>query len=402
MTGAVLVLDGQTNQALACVRSLGRAGHRVLVASLEHRPLAAWSRWCDGRFRLVGETVSSFAALRRWAQREGVGVVLPVTERSCILLNLERPEWERLDIAVACAPADLLLEVFDKQRAFVRAAACGIAIPPTAAPDTLAGCHAAADKIGFPCLIKARFSNLLDGTAWLRDPGPAYAMSHAELERAVIARRQREHWPLIQGYLPGQGKGIFALCDTGRVVAWFAHERLRDVRPTGSGSSLRRSAPPDPRLRAPAARLLEELKWHGPAMVEFRDDGVHAPWFLEVNGRFWGSLDLAIAAGIDFPTLWVRLLLGEQVDESQGYREGVTVRWLWGDVKRFLYILRGRPSGFPGPYPTRLQGLRELVGRQPAGTRSETWDARDPLPALGELVGGLRELATHVAGGRRW
>jgi len=29
----VLVLDGQTNQALACVRSLGRAGYDVLVAS---------------------------------------------------------------------------------------------------------------------------------------------------------------------------------------------------------------------------------------------------------------------------------------------------------------------------------------------------------------------------------
>jgi predicted ATP-grasp superfamily ATP-dependent carboligase len=89
-----------------------------------------------------------------------------------------------------------------------------------------------------------------------------------ELTAAVQARRQGAHWPIIQGFVPGQGKGVFALCDRGRAIAWFAHERLRDVRPSGS-SSLRRSAPLDPRLLAPAERLLNALKWHGPAMVEF-------------------------------------------------------------------------------------------------------------------------------------
>ena len=168
------------------------------------------------------------------------------------------------------------------------------------------------------------------------------------------------------------------------------------MRPSGSGSSLRRSVAVDPRLRAPAERLLAALAWHGPAMVEFRDDGVGEPWLMEINGRFWGSLQLSVAAGLDFPTMWVRLLNGEPVAPAAPYREGVTVRWLWGDVKRLLYILKGRPRGFPGPYPTRLQGVRELIGRQPAGTRSETWDARDPLPALGEWVGGLRELAARA------
>ena len=58
----VLVVDGQTNQALACVRSLGRAGHEVYVASDRRWPLAAWSRYCTAAFRLAGETVPAFAA----------------------------------------------------------------------------------------------------------------------------------------------------------------------------------------------------------------------------------------------------------------------------------------------------------------------------------------------------
>ena len=114
MTSRVLVLDGSTTQALACVRALGRAGHTVFVAGVGRRPLAAWSRHCQARFRLADETLTAFAALRAWAQHNGVQVVLPQTERSCILCNLQREEWEALGIAVGCGPADLILRAFDK------------------------------------------------------------------------------------------------------------------------------------------------------------------------------------------------------------------------------------------------------------------------------------------------
>jgi hypothetical protein len=75
-----------------------------------------------------------------------------------------------------------------------------------------------------------------------------------------------------------------------------------------------------------------------------------------------------------------------------GYREGVALRWLWGDVKRLLRIYEGPPPGYPGAYPTLLAGLREVLGSQPAGTRIETWDAADPLPGAGEWVQGAGEL----------
>src|SRR5439155_95698 len=83
-------------KARACVRALGRAGHTVFVAGVGRRPLAAWSRHCQARFRLADETLTAFAALRAWAQHNGVQVVLPQTERSCILCNLQREEWEAL------------------------------------------------------------------------------------------------------------------------------------------------------------------------------------------------------------------------------------------------------------------------------------------------------------------
>ena len=218
----VLVLDGQTTQALACVRSLGRAGYDVLVASDRRWPLGAstaWSRHCRGQFRVTGETVAAFAELRAWAARQGVSVVLPLTERSCILCDADRAAWTEVGITVGCAPAETLLQAFDKGRVIARAEACGVSVPSTQFPDSLAACHAAAEVVGFPCVVKARCSNVPTKTGFARDPGPGYAASHAELEDVVRARRQGEQWPLIQGWVAGQGKGVFALCDRGRVVA---------------------------------------------------------------------------------------------------------------------------------------------------------------------------------------
>ncbi len=392
----VLVLDGQTNQALVCVRSLGRAGYTVFVASAERRPLAAWSRYCRAHVRLDRETVEGFAALRAWAQKHGVRVVLPQRERSCVLCNAEREQWEALGIAVGCGPKDMLLGAFDKGRTLGIAADCGVRIPPTRLPQSLAECHVAADAVGYPCIVKPRFSDFWDGHQFLRDGGAQYVRDPGELEARALACRQGEVWPVIQGIVPGQGKGVFALCDRGEPVAWFGHERLRDVRPSGSGSSLRRSVPLDPRTQEPAARLLAAMAWHGPAMVEFRDDGSSEPCLMEVNGRFWASLELAVASGVDFPNLWVRLLRGERVAPQADYQIGVTRRWLWGDVKRLLYVLAGPPPGFAGPYPGILAGLWEVLGPQPAGTRSETWSPDDRWPAVGEWIQGSRELSGVV------
>lgn len=389
---SILVLDGHTNQALACVRSLGEAGYTIYLASHQRFPLGRWSRYCRESFHLSGQSVDSFASLREWAQKRSIRVVLPLTERSCVLINVERSEWEAAGMLVGCGPQEMLASAFDKAQTIKHAVSCGVSVPATRFPVSLAECFAAAEEIGFPVIVKPRWSNAWNGRSFYPTLAPAYVSQVDELAVAVEKRRQEDDWPLIQGFVQGRGKGVFALCEQGRVVAWFAHERLRDTRPSGASSSLRRSVPLEPRLREPAERLLSEMKWHGPAMVEFKDDDREAPYLMEVNGRFWGSLQLAIDAGVNFPLLWLSLLKGQHVEHSGRYAEGLALRWLWGDVKRFMRILRGAPQGYPGRYPTVMQGVRELLGPQPAGTRLEILRMSDPWPAFGEWFGGFREL----------
>jgi predicted ATP-grasp superfamily ATP-dependent carboligase len=330
----ILVLDGHSNAGLACVRSLGRAGHTVLVGSHVRQPLGSWSKYCRGRVRYAGHTVGAFRELREYAHREG--------------------------ITVGCGPEEMLLGAFDKARTLRAAQECGLKIPPTQFPESMEECLAAGEAIGYPCVVKPRSSQVWDGAGFRASPGVRYAATPADLQAAVAKCALGGAWPLIQGFVPGHGRGVFALYDRGRPVTWFAQESLRSVRPMASPNCLRRSVPLDRVLQEQADRLLTSLGWHGPAMVELRDDGRTDPWLMEVNGRFWVSLQLAVSAGVDFPRLWVNVLRGERVQGPTSYREGVVLRWLWGDVKRLLGILvSGPPPGYSEP-------CLRIPGRRPA------------------------------------
>jgi len=397
MQQRILVLDGQSNAALACVRSLGRAGHTVFVASEYRRPLGSWSRWCSGTVHVDGYTVSGFVALRRWAERMSVTVVLPMSEEACQLCNADRQGWESLGVRVGCAPDEVLLQAFDKAQTLRIALAQGLRIPPTSYPESSEQLTAAVNTIGFPCVVKPRFSNPWDGRRFLPTAGVALVSDRAGLEGAVADRRHGTCWPLVQGLIRGTPRTAAALYDRGQPMAWFAMDELRVVRPLASPSSLRRSVPLDARLREPAERLLSACKWHGPASVDFLDDGVEPPCLMEVNGRFWNSLQLAVAAGADFPAWWVRILCGEHLPASRDHAPGVTVRWVWGDTKRLLGTLLRRSDGSSrdGTLTTR-EAFKDLMCAQPPGTRVEMWQADDPWPALGEWVEASRAVRHEV------
>src|SRR5581483_9624421 len=187
----------------------------------------------------------------------------------------------------------------------------------------------------------------------------------------------------VQEFVEGAGAGYFALMNAGELRMEFAHRRIRDVRPTGSGSALRESVRPDPRVKGAALAILRALRWHGVAMVEFRQKADGTPVFMEVNGRFWNSLPLAVYAGADFPARLAELAERGEVAASHDYQVGLKCRWLLGDLRHFIEVLRGAPAGYPGAFPSRLKTLAKIC--IPArGTLHDNLSRRDPLPELGD------------------
>ena len=122
-------------------------------------------------------------------------------------------------------------------------------------------------------------------------------------------------------------------------------------------------------------------------MVEYKEDATTgAPVLMEVNGRFWGSLQLAIDAGVDFPELLVAAATGGAPEPVLDYRAGVRLRWFWGDVDHL--IARARRSrealGLPPEAPGRLGALGAFLGASGPGVRGEVLRWSDPVPALVE------------------
>lgn len=385
----VLVLDGNQNQAVASVRSLARCGYEVWVGESRPWSKAGWSRSCTRSFqypapqRQAHEFIDMLVNLVR--QVEGT-LVLPMTEATTLPISANRDQLVAAGARLVLPDETDLLRAFDKHETTKLAASLGIAIPRTIAVASAKEAQDVVRTLSFPAVLKPRASEELSPAGAVRTAGrPRYASNPQEFQAAYDDLLSRCSAILIQEFVEGQGTGYFALMHHGELRAEFAHQRIRDVYPTGSGSAVRVSVAPDPAIRSASLAILRALRWHGVAMVEFRKKDGEPPVFIEVNGRFWNSLPLACYAGVDFPALLARMAETGDIPLSSGYRIGVRCRWLLGDFRHLVEVWKGPPQGYPGTYPGRMSTLFSLLRPVP-GTYHDLFQWTDPRPELGDWV----------------
>jgi predicted ATP-grasp superfamily ATP-dependent carboligase len=385
----VLVLDGNQNQAVASVRSLARAGHTVLVGESASWSKAGWSRASSGSFRYPSPRtqVDTFIeAIAAQVRRQPGTLVLPMTEATTLALSAHRDFLISIGTLLVLPDHTDLIRAFNKQETTRLAASLGVAVPESILLTSPAQANEAAQSMRYPVVLKPWASEELSANGKVRTAGrPRYASTSAQFDDAYQDVSGRSSGVLVQEFVEGEGTGYFALMRNGELRAEFAHRRIRDVYPTGSGSAVRMSVEPDPEIRRHSLAILEALHWHGVAMVEYRKRVGQPPVFMEVNGRFWHSLPLAICAGVEFPALLAEMALKGDIAPGLAYRSGVRCRWLLGDLRHLIEVWKGPPAGYPAPYPGRLRTLLEVLTPVP-GTRHDLFEWRDPLPELGDWV----------------
>ncbi|HEY7181236.1 MAG TPA: hypothetical protein VIC84_07445 [Blastocatellia bacterium] len=394
----IIVLDGNENQAVACVRSLARAGHQVVVGAPTTWSKAGWSRYCKETFVYPAPDVSAFVErVVREVRREPGALVMPMTERTTLPLSAGRERIFAAGGRLALPAHETVLRAFDKRQTTRLASELGIAVPRTALITERDQIEAAIRVAGLPAVLKPCSSEVVTSSGKVCATGPpSYARTPDEFIAACDATLRRCHAVIAQEFVSGRGEGYFALMRDGAPRAEFAHRRIRDVRPTGSGSAVRESAIPDEELRKAGLSILRALKWHGVAMVEFLRKPGGGLVFLEVNGRFWNSLPLAVYAGADFPSMLAEMAEHGDVKSAPTYRPGVRCRWLLGDFRRLVDVWRGPPAGFPGDFPNRWRALFDFLTPM-RGARHDNFMARDPLPELGDWLDfALRRLPARL------
>ncbi len=393
----VLVTDAARGSALAIIRSLARRGWDVTAADADALGPGLYSRYAHHRARYAPpreDPDRAVADIRDIVRERQIDVVVPVTDD--VIAPLVAMGTAFVGCEIAGPPPEALAKTQDKGMTIEIAERLGIPVPRTRIVRTSAEALVQASALGWPVVLKPARSKRYEHGHPLDTFAVTYAENDTQL-RARIGPIVGRSELLMQEYYAGEGHGIGMLLHEGRPLAAFQHRRLREFPLTGGTSSYRESVALDPVLYDYSARLLGALRWTGIALVEFKISD-RGPRLMEVNGRVWGSLPLAVRSGVDFPAQWLELYrsgppaVGTRPQET--YKVGVRSRdlttelaWMRSSVfRRRTYAFERRPRVL-----TVLSAALGLLSPFGHDVRS----VEDPLPGLVELF------RTAVVGIRR-
>jgi len=367
---SVLVTDGHFRKTLAVVRSLGRKGIPVTVGERTFLNTSFFSKYCAKRLvypspRRFPDQFIEF--LLKEIKESHYDCLFPMEEETLLLLAKYHSEISQYTYLLS--PDLKQIEfVRDKRNLMEFAESHGIPAPKTFQIQGTEDLHSS--SIPIPAVIKPRISSGSFGIVYVKkkeDLIPSYQSVH-----------ERYPFPIIQEWIPDGGGtyGLSALFDeTSSIKAAFVHKKLR-MYPVQGGPSTLREGVEHPQIMALGLSLLKSLNWVGVGMIEFKvdpRDGI--PKLMEVNPRFWGSLQLAIISGVDFPYLILRMARRESFEPILRYQVGKRCRWLLlGDILHFLNN------------PNRLHLCPSFFHFFDPDTSYDIISKDDPLPLLGSVA----------------
>jgi protein-tyrosine-phosphatase/predicted ATP-grasp superfamily ATP-dependent carboligase len=383
-TGRVLVLGEDTRSFLSVVRSLGRYGLEVHAAWCRVNASAARSKYLHKIHRLPGYCFGD----HRWLDgllatmhEHNFDLVIPCHDAAMLLLQSNRRVLERAGRVYLLD--DNAFEIsFSKEKSYQLAHDLGVNVPKQAVIHSCDEMFELGREWGYPLVLKPRAS-ATSANPFARQ----YVQKVWNENEASIALQgfKKEAWIQVQRNFNGRGVGVELLASRGEILVALQHERVHEPL-TGGGSSYRKSVPLTPELLSGTSRLMKTLNYTGVAMVEFKVNPENGDWvFIEINGRFWGSLPLALAAGADFPRyLYEMLCLGKE-EFSRSYRTGVYCRnWAldWNWFRANLKADHANPHLLTLPLHKVAAEFGNLVTLK---ERSDTFVLDDLSPAFADL-----------------
>ena len=327
---ALIVEGGAAQHVVAAARALAAAGWDVDVAAPNGASVRSRAVGCRHAIPAPEADPDAFlAAVAELAQ--GYDVVFGADDIEVLLLSAGR---ETIPAVVPYPSHDAVVRAIDKLDLVEAARHAGLVVPATrrATASALA-------SLPRPVVVKARLHWRAGGAARRHQLAelcctPAATRRHAAAMTAAGAE------PLLQERVDGELMALTTVIDRlGRPLAMVQRRRPRlSARRTSCRAV---TVPVDPDLAERALALLRDLGWTGLANLQFLRPPLGEPHLIDFNGRFYGSLALAVAAGVNLPDVWGRSALGEAVDPVPSAPGGVRFQSLLEDLGRARSERRG-------------------------------------------------------------
>jgi hypothetical protein len=288
----------------------------------------------------------------------GHRILFPLDDKAvwlCSGFQLEQP-W------LLAGPQDGAAELaLNKHLQFQAAREAGFDVPTALLANTAEEIFRFSETESFPVILKSakpvptRDGRVVECPKWI-------CANRAELDSAV--EQWAERVPLlIQKFVSGIGEGVFGLATPDGIRGWSGHRRLRMMNPQGSGSSACVSEEPSDDLKAKTRRLIENAGWNGLFMIELLRDRTGKLWFVELNGRPWGSMALARRQGLEYPAWQVRSTVTPQSEAGTNSTTtpGLVCRHVGREFMHVLFVLKGSKSKALTDWPSFWKTMPEIL-----------------------------------------
>lgn len=329
----ILILDGEHKNALAIVRHLGKAKNYLIdVVSYQKVSITSYSRYACRKMVITNpkkDEEKYMEELLEILKKNHYLVLIPVSFISFRLCAAHQDRIRQFT-CISIVGIDKIEIASSKTATYELAREVGVPYPETITIRDMKDIENI--HMEYPCVIKAPYE--------MGKNVVSYANSKEEfiLKYKKICKDNHftEILPIVQKYVDGGGFGFFAYYQKGKCVNWFVHRRLREYPVSGGASTVAESFY-DEKIVEYGKRLLDFLQWDGVAMVEFKQDKVSGMYYLmEINAKYWGSLDLALVAGVNFPQMMIAEAIGNQI-EKVSFEEKVRFQWILnGDLFHVL------------------------------------------------------------------
>ncbi|WP_254531395.1 ATP-grasp domain-containing protein [Natrinema gelatinilyticum] len=388
-----VVVPAVAPSSAACIRSLGSRGIRTIAVSETETAPEFHSKYCDETL-VVPDPGTDFLgykdALLGLAKRPSVQTITPLREEDVWALAKYRSEFAT-HITPLWPTVETLRTVYDRVELMKTASEAGVAVPETWTFDEV-------EDWSHEQIAKPRYAILTDeyvdsvSSTEVVHPGSVSFLQPGHRPNREEMVTEMGHVPIVQEYVPGSEYALWALYDRGDVVATCQKHQIRGYSYAGN-TSVARQTTSIPDLETVGRTLLDALDWHGPVSVQFvRNEATGEFTLLEINPRFWVSLECPIRAGVDFAYYYWCLACDLPVRAQSDYESGIATHLLRGELVHILSILReDNPVVEPPSLPGAVWDVASSIRRQPHFDYLSVTDpgpfARDVLNTCHELFG---------------
>jgi len=359
MISTVLVTNYNYKNALAAVRDIGKNNIQVHTCGPPTRNrVASFSGYSSGWaiYTSPNENMERFIAdIRKIIASREYEMILPIgvdTTIPCSYYKEELQQYTRVPVA----DYEILERAHDKYRTIEIAESVDVPVPYTTMMSVE---KLTEESFNYPIVIKARKGASGSGTR--------YATSKAELNKIIRGFENKKSTyihdfekPMIQEYIPGELLDVCVLFNKGQPRAALAQRRVVTYPPSG-GVGIVNETIEDPEPIELATRLLQKMKWHGVAQIEFKRDEEGVPRLMEVNPKFWGTLELSIAAGLNFPYLLYKMTMEGDIEPCFEYEKNLQMWWSFAHLPQiYLACIKNRYNVFSALTDTKKRRISDL------------------------------------------